>query len=242
MDLILLHGALGSASQFATLAKALENGYRVHALDFAGHGGSAFPDEKFSIDLFARQTLQWMDRNNIATADFLGYSMGGYVALYMARHFPDRVRKIFTLSTKFAWTTEIAEKEFRNLDPVKLEQKQPAFVKGLKALHGENNWQKLLQKTGELLFDIGADNPLREADYKSIVQPVTVCVGDRDRMVSLDETIAVYRHLANASLVIMPGTAHPLESFDTDMVWFHVKRFLSQPVEAGGGSKALASE
>lgn len=228
MHLILLHGALGSASQFSEMAKMLADHRNVRALDFAGHGGTPFPDDKFSIALFAEQTIQWMEKNRIEKADFLGYSMGGYVALYIARHFPGRVRRIFTLATKFGWTTEIAEREIGNLEPVKLEQKQPDFADALKKLHGEKNWKNLLKKTGELLLDIGSDNPLKEADYKNIAHPVTVCVGDRDRMVSLDETTAVYKQLSNAALLVLPGTGHPLEAFDTEMVAFHVKRFIDQ--------------
>lgn len=225
MDLILLHGALGSSSQFSALAQALGGNYKLSAPDFAGHGGTPLPDGKFSIAMFAEQIVRWMETNRIEKADFLGYSMGGYVALYIARYFPGRVRKIFTLSTKFGWTTEIAEREVKNLDPDKLEQKQPDFAKGLKERHTEANWRTLLRKTGELLFDIGSDSPLKESDYHAITHPVTVCVGDRDKMVSFDETATVYRQLPNAALLVLPGTGHPLEAFDTEMVVFHAARF-----------------
>src|SRR5690606_34903481 len=112
-----------------------------------GHGGTPLPREPFTIRRFAEQTLKWMDGRGIARADFLGYSMGGYVALYIARHHPERVSKVFTLSTKFLWTPEIAERERRNLDPELIQRKAPEFGKALSERHGEPGWKQLVEKT-----------------------------------------------------------------------------------------------
>ena len=123
--LILLHGALGSAAQLDQLSGLLKPCYSCCTLNFSGHGGTPMPDA-FSIGLFAGDVLRFMAASNIEKADFFGYSMGGYVALYLAANHPERVGKIITLATKFAWTPESASREIRMLDPQKIAKKIPA--------------------------------------------------------------------------------------------------------------------
>ena len=43
--------------------------------------------------------------------------MGGYVALHLALHHPERVQRIVTLGTKFRWDPVTAEREAARLDP-----------------------------------------------------------------------------------------------------------------------------
>ena len=43
-------------------------------------------------------------------------------------------------------------------------------------------------------------------------------LGDRDKMVSLDETVAVYKSLPNAEMCVLPNTPHPLEQADTGLL------------------------
>ncbi len=80
---ILLHGALGSAAQLETLQAQMPESQDAVALDFPGHG-SASSTEPFSMRLFADSVLKFMDEKNAAQADIFGYSMGGYVALWLA--------------------------------------------------------------------------------------------------------------------------------------------------------------
>src|SRR5688572_25311470 len=111
--LLLLHGALGSKSQFRDLSKILEKDFIVHSMDFSGHGGNTLTNEPFSIELFADDILNWQNENQIKKCDIFGYSMGGYSALYLARYHPHKVRRIFTLATKFEWTEDIAAREVK---------------------------------------------------------------------------------------------------------------------------------
>src|SRR5262245_23477139 len=113
--LLLLHGAVSSSKQFDMLKPLLSDAFEIHALDFPGHGGNEIPSEPFSIPLFTESVLGYMDVKEIRDAFIFGYSMGGYVALSLAINYPERVRKVFTLATKFEWTEEIAMRETAQL-------------------------------------------------------------------------------------------------------------------------------
>ena len=89
--LLLLHGALGSLEQFDELETRLSKKFIVHTLNFSGHGGLPIPEEGFSIELFAKDVLNYLNNKKIDSINIFGYSMGGYVALYLAVHHPNPV-------------------------------------------------------------------------------------------------------------------------------------------------------
>ena len=217
-QLLLLHGAIGSSEQFDTLLPLLKGQFDVSALDFSGHGGRAIPAREFSISLFAQDVLNWLNENKVQTIDIFGYSMGGYVALYLAKHYPERVGKVFTLATKFDWNPEGAAKEAAMLNPEKIAEKVPAFAKTLEQKHGEKNWKAVLSKTAAMMIALGDLPALSLDDLSGIQHSVRVSVGDKDAMVSQEETIAVCNQLKNGQLLVLPQTQHPFEKVDPEVI------------------------
>lgn len=183
-------------------------------------------DNAFSIAGFAQQAASFINNSNLKEANIFGYSMGGYVALYMARHLNINIKKIITLGTKFHWDEAVAEKECKMLRPEIIEQKLPAFAQALAQRHGEDQWKTVLNKTAEMLQQMGKLNPLQPDDYTQIQVPSFIMLGDRDKMVGRDETIATFQLLPNAQLAILPGTPHPIEQADSSMIAWHIKRFI----------------
>jgi pimeloyl-ACP methyl ester carboxylesterase len=224
--ILLLHGAIGAKDQLQPLAAALEVQYKVHAIDFSGHGKEAFPDAQLSMQLFAEDVLKYMDTNGLDKVSIFGYSMGGYVALYLAKHHPERIDKVITLATKFHWDDATAQKETGMLDPEKIEAKLPAFAATLAQRHAGKDWKEVLHRTADMLRALGEDNTLKPGDYADIQSPSLILLGDRDKMVGLEETLAVYKELPNAQMGLLPGTAHPIEQVDVEMLGFFVRRAL----------------
>lgn len=222
--ILLLHGAIGAASQLQPLQSMLENDFKTHTLNFNGHGANAFGNA-FSIEQFATEVADYIQDNGLESIHIFGYSMGGYVAMYLATKYPDLVKSICTLATKFYWDEAVAEKEIKMLDVDKIEEKIPAFAKQLELRHAPNNWKDVLGKTKEMLIAMGNNNPLKEADYSTITNPVLVMLGDRDKMVLLEETVNVHKALPNAQMAVLPGTPHPLEQVDMEQLAFQIKRF-----------------
>lgn len=225
--ILLLHGAIGAKDQLAPLEQELSASFNVHRLNFSGHGGTPFNEGIFSIELFAKDVLSFLDREQINSIDIFGYSMGGYVALYLAKHHPQRIKRVITLATKFKWDEVIAAKETTMLNASTIEEKLPSFAHSLQQRHHPNDWKTVLQKTAGMLIDMGKENPLQTGDYASLVHPVLLMLGDRDKMVSLEETVEVYKNLPQAQLAILPGTPHPIEAVNTSRLAFEIQAFLS---------------
>jgi len=226
--LLLLHGALGAREQLLPLGERLANEFYIHRINFAGHGGEPMPDGPWSIASFAQQILTYIDTYIPAgeQVSCFGYSMGGYVGMYINRHYPGKLQKTITLATKYHWDEAGAAREVKMLDPETMLMKVPAFAAQLEQRHAPHNWKELLQKTSTLLLDMGRDNPLKPADYPLIAAPCLLLLGDRDKMVSLEETVQAYKQLPSAQMGVLPGTAHALEQVDTGQLSSLVRKFI----------------
>ncbi len=223
--LLLLHGAIGSSEQLKSLAECLQADFTVCTFDFPGHGGRE-STSGFSIEFFADSVLQFLKEKEINSVSIFGYSMGGYVAMYLAKYHPEVIDNVITLATKFEWNESIAAKEIKMLQPDVIEAKLPAFAETLQQRHSPLNWKAVLRNTADMLQNLGKNNTLRIENYSTITTPALIMIGDRDKMVTIEETIAVYKQLPAAQLAILPSTPHPIEQVDVEYLAYGLKKFI----------------
>ena len=107
-----------------------------------------------------------------------------------------------------------------------IEEKVPLFAKELQRRHTPQDWKQLLLHTKQLLTDLGSNNELKPEDYADINVPCLLMLGDRDKMVTLDETVNVYKKLQHGSLAVLPQTQHPIEKVDLNVIRFFLMHFL----------------
>ncbi len=208
--IILLHGAIGASDQLLPLENELNDFFTVFKFSFSGHARMPFKNN-FGIVQFASELEQFISDKNLHKPIIFGYSMGGYVALYLASQNKDILGKIITLGTKFNWTKEIAEKEILQLNPKVISDKVPKFADVLKKRHGET-WEKLLGETADMMINLGNNNLLSDNLLHEIENEVLIGLADKDSMVSLEETVHVYKKLKRAQMYVLPGSKHPIES------------------------------
>lgn len=221
--LLLLHGALGCAANFAQIKEMLSDVFQIHTLNFENHGGREVADT-ISIPGFAEEVLAYLNENNIDKISIFGYSMGGYVALYLAKEHPERIDKLFTLATKFNWTPDGAAKEAAMLDPIKISEKIPKYAAALEQLHGEN-WKDLMRKTAVMMIGLGNDPAFKDEDFQQINIPVLLSVGDKDAMVTMAETEKVHRLIPGSQLLVLPDTIHPIDRVNQQELAKEIKKF-----------------
>ena len=92
-DLVILHGLLGSADNWQTLAKQYSLEFRVHLVDARNHGRSPHSQDH-SYELMASDLLKYLDDHSIEKACLLGHSMGGKTVMLFAENHPERVSKL----------------------------------------------------------------------------------------------------------------------------------------------------
>lgn len=223
--LILLHGALGASAQFQPWIPLLTDAFDVHTLDFEGHGAQPFAGRGFAIPHFAENLEQYIHAKGLERPHVFGYSMGGYVALWLAARKPALLGKVFTFASKLGWTPEGAAREVKMLDVATILEKVPKFAQMLEARHHGNEWRQHLALTAEMMVGLGDAPALTAADYSKVAVPVRLGVGDRDTMVTLEETAAAYRLIPGAELLVLPNTPHPIEKMDPARICRQIVEF-----------------
>jgi pimeloyl-ACP methyl ester carboxylesterase len=215
---LILHGALGSAAQLKPVMSTLESRSKmVHSLNFSGHGGAPFQPD-FGIEQFAKDVLAYLDHHALQQVDIFGYSMGGYVALWLAAQHPHRVGKIVTLGTKFDWSVESSLQEVKKLNAEKILEKIPAFARILENRHAPNDWKMLLQRTAEMMLTLGKKSILTKEVLQTIQHPSLILLGDQDAMADRAYSEQVSAFLKNGRFQLLENTPHPIEKVSLEIL------------------------
>ena len=180
--LVILQEAGIEISSMYNVLDAFAENYQVIALDNRGAGRTDMPDEPYSIEMMAEDTIGLMDEIGIKNAHFLGISMGARITQVIAAKYPERVKSLI-LNVAAAGFPDM----FKSILEVSLEN---ADLR-----------EKLLQKTGIVFIQKYPPNPesfLRQLkamadfdgrDYLSQIKaPTLVINGTKDHLVPMELT------------------------------------------------------
>jgi pimeloyl-ACP methyl ester carboxylesterase len=210
-DIVLLHGANGCREEMQPWCEALASqGFRAHAVDLAGHGGSVIPS-KLSMTVFTEQVLAQLDKLSLQQPIVFGYSFGGIVALHLARQHPGRVRAVISLAAKYVFDARTV-RHFTHLLQVSRLSAMPQRLEHLSRVHQPNDWRDLVSKLHDFFASMADAPPLTAQDLQAVQCPVFVLSGSKDQVVSADETVALASAIPRAQAALFDGIAHPSEA------------------------------
>ncbi len=96
--LVLLHGWSGSHAFFAEIAEDLAADFRVLIPDLPGHGASVLV-EPCTLEAIADLLTKWLTDINVDQADFLGWSLGGQIAMRLAITQPQVIQRLVLVAS-----------------------------------------------------------------------------------------------------------------------------------------------
>lgn len=117
--LVMLHGFTGSVEAWGEEVLAgLAQAYQIIVVDLLGHGESqaACEAERYQVEELLRDVVQVLDAMAVDRADWLGYSMGGRLALAGAVLHPDRVSRLILESASPGLASENERRARRRAD------------------------------------------------------------------------------------------------------------------------------
>jgi pimeloyl-ACP methyl ester carboxylesterase len=216
--LVLLHGAFGTIeSCFAGLLPRLTGRFEVIAVELQGHGRTGDIDRRLSYEDMAADTAALLDALEIPRAHFVGYSLGGAVALQVALDRSELVdHVVFFGGASFDPSGVYPElmAAFESFDPHALDGSRwhEAYRR---VAPDPDAWTSLVVKMNEL--DRSGHSWPRER-LAALRAPTLLIIGDGD-IVRPEHTVEMFRLLggrgpwdpdapAKAQLAVLPGTSH----------------------------------
>jgi pimeloyl-ACP methyl ester carboxylesterase len=91
--LIILHGFFASSRNWRQIAQRLAAKFHVYVPDMRNHGASVH-HPIMNYPAMADDLLRFMDEQGLETANLLGHSMGGKIAMWFALTSPNKVDKL----------------------------------------------------------------------------------------------------------------------------------------------------
>ncbi len=212
--LVLIHGAGGDHLSWPPEMRRLP-GNRVITLDLPGHGKTAGPGCQFIQD-YARDVAEFTDALGLFRAVFVGYAMGGAIALALALDYPDRVAGVGLISTGpiLPIPSPVIENA-ANLAtlPLAIKSLQEKSLGSQTPEHLKETVFKRLAKTRQtlLLDDLLACDRFNVTDRLNAIRtPVLVVCGTDDKLAPLHFSEILSSKIPGAALQTVEGAGHML--------------------------------
>jgi 3-oxoadipate enol-lactonase len=96
---LLIHGLGSSTEDWEPQVNALKDQFRVTAYDVRGHGKTAKPQGKYTVQQFAADAAKLIVQLGIGPVHIIGLSMGGMIAFQLAADRPELVRSLIIVNS-----------------------------------------------------------------------------------------------------------------------------------------------
>ncbi len=224
--LVVLHAALGSTEmEMRRLTRLWEKDFRVYALDFMAHGDSdPFPSQELSLERFAENVITLLDSQDIPKAHLFGFSMGGSVALNAAYTYPDRFDRLSIHAHNVQWS-ELERDTMVGTMQSALDDPMSFWSKRLSQTHGAAHWRDLVERMIAFTTALPKKRFAVE-ELETIEHPTLVSTGDRDHFFGLGHSLMLHAALPNASLAVVPGSGHTIQTVTPESFTKMVTKYL----------------
>jgi pimeloyl-ACP methyl ester carboxylesterase len=225
--LVMLHGGVCTIEVcLGKLRPSFAKARRTIAIEQQGHGRTADIDRPLSYDQMAADTAALLRQLKVSNADFIGYSMGGGIALRIAMRHPDLVRKVVVIGTPVtsAGLVPGLMENFKNLKAEDIPQ--PFRDAYANTAPDPTKWPALVGKIKNLMLET---RDLRPEELQSVQAPTLVMIGDQD-IVLPEHAVEMFRLLPRAQLAVLPGSSHFAPMDRSDWIASMTRAFLNAPM------------
>jgi pimeloyl-ACP methyl ester carboxylesterase len=93
-NLVQIGGAVSGHEGYATVTDAMARHFTVLDYDHRGYGLSDRPEQRYGLDVWSQDLVALLDHLGIEKTHVHGGSMGGFIAVYFATRYPERVDRL----------------------------------------------------------------------------------------------------------------------------------------------------
>jgi pimeloyl-ACP methyl ester carboxylesterase len=227
--LVLIHGNGGSISSMRCQILHFMQDYHVVVGDNRTHGKSGGSDH-LTYGQISDDYAAILDELALDSVYVLGQSDGGIVGLLLAIHHPDKVGKLVAAvpnlrpgkSAVEEWELELSKDYRTTIDSM------------IAAGDTSRDWHNM-----KVHMELMVNEPHIElTDLETISCPVLVMTSDDD-IIKPRHILAIYEHIPNAHLFVMPGATHFMLRDEYELFNYMAGRFFSEPFERPTSQEVL---
>ncbi|MEM6529702.1 MAG: 2-succinyl-6-hydroxy-2,4-cyclohexadiene-1-carboxylate synthase [Chloroflexota bacterium] len=249
--LVLLHGFTGSTANWQPHTDVFARHYRVLTIDLPGHGKTNAPTDpaRYAMETVAQDIAAIIGEHG-GSANLLGYSMGGRLALYMAVHHADVLHAVVLESTSPGLRTPAERTDRQRRDDALADRIErdgiPAFVASWEALplwgsqqHLSDDVQQKLRQQRLQNNSVGLANSLRGmgtgvqpslwGELNTLTLPTLLITGELDTkfMAIADE---MQQHIPYAQHTVIQSAGHTTHLEQPEQFQQTVLTFIQPPL------------
>lgn len=202
--LLLLHGFCESLEIWDSFIPSLSEKYRVIAPDLPGFGESGVWGEIHSMEQMAEAVNAVLEEEKISSCVMVGHSMGGYVTMAFAEHYPGKIAGAGLFHSS-SYPDSVEKREDRNRSIAAVKSSHTSFVSELipklfaatnrEQFHSEIEKLKGIAAAGSPQGIIAALAGMRDRSDRSGVLsglqvPVLFIFGKDDAVLPLEKVIS----------------------------------------------------
>lgn len=217
--ILLIHGNVASANWWGPTMDSLQDKYDCIAVDLRGYGQSVAGSKTVTIALHAQDIMETLEDMKFYPFVVVGHSLGGAVAMELAKTYPDRINKLVLVDS--AQLQGLGDYDCAALEPIVA---NPSLLK--MALQATFFQPMPVQLADVLMEDcvrakdafIPNTKALMQTNYTSDVpkffKPVLVIRGEQDKVIPLVEAEKIAAAYPHSTMVSIPKCGHnpPLEA------------------------------
>ena len=227
---ILIHGLGGTHLSWPSGIRRIKGQY-IYALDLPGHGMTNVP-AYCQASQISDKLLAFMIDMGIYSANIIGFSMGGAIALTLAQSHPERIRKLALISTgqKFRHIEKLGEL-LKHRSQIRIARQRLTHV-GFHPTTPKSTRLKIIEPLYKARNSVlYADCRVCQSFSPKIIGskpsfPILLICGDSDALVPQSEARKLHYLLPGSQLKIIKGGGHMILHEKTEDVRQTLVEFL----------------
>jgi pimeloyl-ACP methyl ester carboxylesterase len=223
IPIIFLHGYPFDKTMWKLQLDFLKSSNRVIACDIRGFGKSTDEKSHLSIDLFANDLIQFMDKLKIDKAIVCGLSMGGFIALNAQKRYPNRFEALILCDTQcIADTTEVKEKRNKIIDEIAVNgvtNFNEGFIKSVFCKDSFSNKKELVKNLHHVVFSNSqhiismgltalAERSETCSTLSAVNIPTMIICGREDEVTPLAQSESMHTSIKGSILHVIDDAGH----------------------------------
>lgn len=243
--IIFIHGFPFNKEMWNKQLDALSENLRVIAYDVRGHGNSYSGTDDFSIELFVKDLLSFMDALEIEKTTLCGLSMGGYIALKAIEKYPYRFDKLILCDTSCKPDShEAKEKRMKAIEGI-LENGVEKFADdGIMIFFAQeslNTKKDMIAEVREIMVHTTEKSIIKTllalskrketcSILSEIKVPVLILVGEEDKITPPEAAQFMHKEINGSVISIIKHAGHLSNLENPEQFNTQLKKFLENKV------------